>query len=229
MTTKAKDNARKLIKAAKSNPGKEMPRLFWSMQRQQFAVLFAKTINGLTIKHATYVYSDEKNQEQLLERFILSGTEMLAQRGHSYWRSEQITEPMEKLKLQGRLNDNDLRGKQRFLSLGSCGGVKAYTHLNQMFLGHVDILATIGTGLAVINDPYNKSFFEVIAKKPSTITWKDMTQDLAFIFKGGHGRDYLQPGSLPAILHKILDEEKKRAKKNSSRQNRNSNTLDSTG
>ncbi len=229
MTNKAKDNARKLIKAAKSNPGKELPRLFWSMQRQKFAVLFAKNISGLTIKHATYVYSDEKNQEQLLERFILSGTEMLAQRGHSYWRSEQITEPMEKLKLQGRLNDNDLRVKQRFLSLGSCGGVKAYTRLNQMFLGYVDILATIGTGLAVINDPYNKSFFEVIAKKPSTITWKDMTQDLAFIFKGGHGRDYLQPGSLPAILHKMLDEEKKRAKKNSSRQNTNRNTLDSTG
>jgi len=229
MTTKAKDHAQKLIKAAKSNPGKELPRLFWSMQRQQFAVSFTRTINDLTIKHATYVYSDEKNQEQLLEHFILSGTEMLAQRGHSYWRSEQITEPMEKLKLQGRLNDNDLRGKQRFLSLGSCGGVKAYTSLNQMFLGHVDILATIGTGLAVINDPYNKSFFEVIAKKPSTITWKDMSQYLAFIFKGGHGRDYLQPGSLPAILHKILDEEKKRAKKNSSRQNTNSTTLDSTG
>jgi len=229
MTDKAKNDTRKLIMAARSNPGRELPRLFWSMQRQQFAVSFVRTINGVTIKHATYVYSEEKNQEQLLERFILSGTEMLAQRGHSYWRSEQITEPMEKLKQQGRLSDNDLLVKQRFLSLGSCGGVKAYTRLNQMFLGHVDILATIGTGLAVINDPYNKSFFEVIAKKPSTITWKDMAQNLAFIFKGGHGRDYLQPGSLPAILHKILDEEKKRAKKNSSRQNTNSNTPDSTG
>ena len=136
---------------------------------------------------------------------------------------------MENLKLQGRLRDNDLRVKQRFLSLGSCGGVKAYTRLNQMFLGHVDILATIGTGLAVINDPYNKSFFEVIAKKPSTITWKDMALELAFIFKGGHGRDYIQPGSLPAILHKILDREKTRAKKKSSRQNTNSTNLDTTG
>ena len=79
----------------------------------------------------------------------------------------------------------------------------------RIFLGHVDILATIGTGLAVINDPYNKSFFEVVAKNSSSISWKDMSLELAFIFQGGHGRDYLQPGSLPAILHKILDEEKK--------------------
>jgi hypothetical protein len=227
MTDQAKKNARQLIRAAKSGPGKSLPRLFWSMQRGQFAVSFVRTVNGLTIKHAAYVYSDEKNQEQVLERFVLGGTEMLAQRGHSYWRSEQITEPMEKLKQQARLNDDDLRAKQRFLSLGSCGGVKAYTRLNQMFLGHVDILATIGSGLAVINDPYNKNFFEVIAKKPSTITWKDMALELAFIFKGGHGRDYLQPGSLPAILHKILDEEKTRAKADSSRQN--SSIEDSTG
>ena len=115
------------------------------------------------------------------------------------------------------------------LSLGSCGGVKAYTRLNQMFLGHVDILATIGSGLAVINDPYNKTFFEVVAKKPSSITWKDVSRELAFIFKGGHGRDYLQPGSLPAILHKILDEEKNRAKQSSSGHNRVSATRENSG
>lgn len=208
ITEQEKTNARVLINSARSSPGKNLPGLFRSMQQKQFAVSFARTVNGLTIKHAAYVYNDEKSQELLLERFILSDTEMLAQRGHSYWRAEQITDPMEKLQQQGRLNDDHLRAKQRFLSLGSCGGVKAYTRLNEMFLGHVDILATIGTGLAVINDPYNKNFFEVIAKNHSTITWKDMARNLDFIFTGGHGRDYLQPGSLPAILHKILDEEK---------------------
>lgn len=219
MTEQEKKNARELITSTRTNPGKNLSHLFWNMQLKQFAVSFMRTVNGVTIKHATYVYSDEKNQEQLLERFILSDTEMLAQRGHSYWRSEQITEPMENLKEQGRLNNDDLLAKQRFLSLGSCGGVKAYTRLNQMFLGRVDILATIGSGLAVINNPYNKNFFEVIAGKPSTITWKDMAQNLAFIFQGGNGKDYLQPGSLPAILHKILDEEKTRAMKDDSRQN----------
>jgi hypothetical protein len=229
MNEKEKTYAHGLIKAAASNPDKGLPRLFRSMQNQQFAVSFERTVNGVRIDHAAYVYSDEQNQENLLERFVLSGTEMLAQRGHSYWRSEQITDPLEKLKQEGRVNEEDLQAKQRFLSLGSCGGVKAYTRLNQMFLGHVDILATIGSGLAVINDPYNKSFFEVVAKNPSTITWKDMSHDLAFIFQGGHGRDYLQPGSLPAILHKILDKEKTRAKEGSSRQNIVSSIVEPTG
>ena len=119
-----------------------------------------------------------------MERFIQSGAEMFAQRGHSYWRSEQITDPLDKLMQEGRLTDRDLRAKQRFLSLGSCGGVKAYTRLNQMFLGHVDILATIGTGLAIINDPYNKSFFEVIARNPSTISWKDMERAARLYLQG---------------------------------------------
>jgi len=229
LTDHARKKIEQQIKAARANPGKELPRLFRDMEHQQFAVCFERNVNGMTIKHAAYVYSDGRNQEQLLERFVLSGAEMLAQRGHSYWRSEQITEPMEQLMQQGRLQEKDLMAKQRFLSLGSCGGVKAYTRLNQMFLGRVDILATIGTGLAVINDPYNKIFFEVIAKNPSTISWKDLSQDLAFIFKGGHGRDYLQPGSLPAILHKILDEEKMRARNDSSGQNILSSLREPTG
>ncbi|MFZ5799088.1 MAG: hypothetical protein ACYCYR_12165 [Desulfobulbaceae bacterium] len=182
--------------------------LFTSMRRIPFAVSFVRTVNGVTINHAAFVYSGQQNQEQLMARFILGGAEMFAQRGHSYWRSEQITDPLDKLLKAGRLTDAHLQAKQRFLSLGSCGGVKAYTHLNQMFRGHVDILATIGTGLANINDPYNKNFFEVIAGKPSSISWKGLAGELAFIFRSGQGRDYLQPGSLTAIMHKILDEEK---------------------
>jgi hypothetical protein len=146
------------------------------------------------------------------KQFLQGGDEMFAQRGHSYWRSEQITDPLEKLKQERQISDQDLTNKQRFMSLGSCGGVKAYTRLTKMFLGHIDILATIGTGIAIINDPYNRSFFEIVAKNPSSITWKDMTDKSAFIFAGGRGADYLQPGSLTAILHKILDEEKKKNK-----------------
>jgi len=198
-----------VIRQAQTKPTRGLPRLFSSMQRHHYAVSFVRRINGLIINHSTFVYSGERNQEQLMERFILSNTEMFAQRGHSYWRSEQITDPLVNLMKNGKLKEQDLEAKQRFLSLGSCGGVKAYTRLKRLFHGHVDILATIGTGLSVINDPYNKSFFEAVAKNPSSISWKDMAQKLDFIFKGGDGRDYLQPGSLPAILHKILDEEKK--------------------
>jgi hypothetical protein len=76
-----------------------------------------------------------------------------------------------------------------------------------MFLGHVDILATIGTGMALINDPYNLYFFEIVAKNSSNMTWENMAEKTKFIFSQGRGQDYLQPGCLTAILHKILDEE----------------------
>ena len=143
---------------------------------------------------------------EMLRRFIHSRDEMLAQRGHSYWRSEQIIEPLTKLIKENKVTEYQLRDKQRFLSLGSCGGVKVYTTLTRLFAGSVDILATIGTGLALINDPYNKMFFEIIATNPATISWKTVAQQSSSIFQGGRGQDYLQPGSLTAILHKILDE-----------------------
>ncbi len=199
-----------LIQAAGANPGRGLPQLFSAMRTRHFSVAFVKQINGILIRHSVYVYAGEQEQQQLLKRFLQGGDEMFAQRGHSYWRSEQITDPLTKLRQEHQITDKDLTDKQRFLSLGSCGGVKAYTRLTKMFLGHVDILATIGTGMAIINDPYNRNFFEVVAKNPSSITWKDMSEKSAFIFAGGRGADYLQPGSLTAILHKILDEEQKK-------------------
>ena len=183
-----------------------LPTLFQQMRQRHFAVAFIKQVGGITICHTQFVYSDKNNQMEMLRRFIQSKDEMLAQRGHSYWRSEQIVEPMSQLIEEKKITEADLRGKQRFLSLGSCGGVKAYTNLTRLFDGSVDILATIGTGLALINDPYNKSFFEIIAASPSSISWKAVAQQTAFIFQGERGQDYLLPGSLTAILHKILDE-----------------------
>lgn len=199
----------RLITEARKNPEKGLPRLFSAMGRNHFAVALSKQINGLTIRHAQYVYSDEKNQQLLLERFLKGGDEMFAQRGHSYWRSEQITEPLIKSIREQTVTTADIDAKQRFLSLGSCGGVKAYTRLTRLFRGKIDILATIGTGMAIINDPYNKNFFEVIAANPDTISWQTIAEQSAFIFQGGRGQDYLQPGSLTAILHKIIDENKK--------------------
>lgn len=57
----------------------------------------------------------------------------------------------------------------------------------------MDILATIGTGLAMINDPYNKMFFEIIASNSPTITWKNVSQQSSSIFQGERGQDYLLP------------------------------------
>jgi hypothetical protein len=183
-----------------------LAKLFQAMRDRHFAVAFVKQVGSVNIVQTQFVYSDMENQMEMLKRFIHSGDEMLAQRGHSYWRSEQINEPLTKLIEMKQVTEADLRDKQRFLSLGSCGGVKAYTTLTRLFAGSVDILATIGTGLALINDPYNKFFFEIIATSPSSITWKNVAQQSTSIFQGNRGQDYLLPGSLTAILHKILDE-----------------------
>jgi hypothetical protein len=181
--------------------------LFKAMSREPFSAAFVKKVNGLTIRHSVHVYRDEKSQQRIMLRFLQSGDEMFAQRGHSYWRTEQLIDPIVKLKESGQISDQELTAREHFLSLGSCGGVKVYTKLTRMFLGHVDILATIGTGMAMINDPYNLHFFEIVAKNPSSMTWEDMAHKTAFIFSKGRGQDYLQPGCLTAILHKILDED----------------------
>lgn len=183
-----------------------LPSLFQAMRDRNFSVAFVKKVNGVTVVHTQFIYTDKDHQMEMLNRFIHSNDEMLAQRGHSYWRSEQIVEPLTQLIEDKKVTESDLRGKQRFLSLGSCGGTKAYTNLTRLFSSSVDILATIGTGLALINDPYNMRFFEIVATNPSTISWKTVAQQSSSIFQNGRGQDYLQPGSLTAILHKILDE-----------------------
>lgn len=181
--------------------------LFKAMSTEPFSAAFVKKVNGLTIRHSVHVYRNEESQQRIMLRFLQSGDEMFAQRGHSYWRTEQLIDPILKLRESKQISDQELTAREHFLSLGSCGGVKVYTKLNRMFLGHVDILATIGTGMAMINDPYNLYFFEIVAKNPSSMTWEDMAKKTAFIFSKGRGQDYLQPGCLTAILHKILDED----------------------
>ena len=183
--------------------------LFEAMRKEPFSAAFVKKVNGITIHHSVHVYKDKEMQQQIILRFLKGNDEMFAQRGHSYWRSEQIIDPILQLQESEQITQQDLMARQRFLSLGSCGGVKVYTKLTRMFHGHIDLLATIGTGVAVINDPYNLHFFEIISKHSSSMTWDDMTQRTAFIFSGGRGQDYLQPGGLTAILHKILYEEEK--------------------
>ncbi len=200
--------SKRAVQRAHSSKG--IAALFDTMRRSPFAAVFVKKVNGITIGHSVYVYANEADQQLLMKRFLQGDDEMFAQRGHSYWRSEQITDPLEKLKENKQITTHDFTKRQRFLSLGSCGGVKAYTKLTRMFLGHIDILATIGTGMAMINDPYNRNFFETVAKSPSDITWEDMAAKSSFIFAKGRGQDYLQPGCLTAILHKILDEEQKK-------------------
>ncbi len=145
-------------------------------------------------------------QQELLQQFLQGDHEMFAQRGHSYWRSEQLITPIAELVKKGMVTEEDLGRKQRFMSLGSCGGIRAYSELAALFNNKVDILATVGTGKAVVNNPYNQFLFEAVAASDTLLSWDDVADKSAKIFSRGLGEDYLQPGSLPAILHKIMDE-----------------------
>lgn len=181
-----------------------LPELFRLMETENISAAFSRTLNHITIRHTLSVYANPEDQQKKLLHFVTSGHEMLIQRGHSYWRKEQITDPIITLIKRNKLTKPMLKDKQRFLSIGSCGGVKVYSHLNQLFEGSVDILATIGTGLTEINTPYNTFLFEFIATHSKADTWNKVIRASASFFQSGRGQDYLQPGSLPAILHKMF-------------------------
>ena len=168
-------------------------------------VEYHKTVNGIELSHAVTVYHDRATQRRLLKQFLTSGMEMFAQRGHSYWREEQLLEPMRELLNTGEIGRETIPDINRFLSIGSCGGIRIYSELNRLFDNTIDIFATVGTGKAVVNDPYNQRLFEIIAASPNHLSWDEVSVQLNPIFADGRGSDYLQPGSLPAILHKMMD------------------------
>jgi hypothetical protein len=193
------------LAAAVGNRGDGLARILQLSAAQPLVIDWTRTVNGLRLSHSLAVYQGKTAQQQLLGQFLKSGGEMFAQRGHSYWRREQLIDPLRDLLAAGSITPVDLRAKQRFLSIGSCGGIRAYSELNRMFGNNVDILATIGTGKTSINNPYNQQFLEIIARHPADLTWEEVAGKSAEIFRRNLGEDYLQPGSLPAILHKIMD------------------------
>ena len=168
-------------------------------------VEYYKTVNGIELTHAVAVYHNRATQQRLLHEFLTSGMEMFAQRGHSYWREEQLLEPMRALLNSGAINRETIPDIHRFLSIGSCGGIRIYSELNRLFDNTIDIFATVGTGKAIVNDPYNQRLFEIVAGSSNLLSWDDVATRLNPIFADGRGSDYLQPGSLPAILHKMMD------------------------
>ena len=172
---------------------------------QPLVIDWTRTVSGIEIAHSVFVYQGKATQQQLLALFLKGGSEMFAQRGHSYWRREQLIDPLKELLAKGTVTAADLRAKQRFLSIGSCGGIRAYSELNRIFHNNVDILATIGTGKTTVNNPYNQQFFEIIARNGGKLSWEELARQSAGIFYANRAEDYLQPGSLPAILHKIMD------------------------
>ncbi|MBW6521284.1 MAG: hypothetical protein K0A99_09795 [Desulfoarculaceae bacterium] len=194
------------LKALFGSPSQNLGQILQLQTRYPLVVDWVKHMNGIEISHSVVVYHDVSHQQELLRQFLKGGHEMFAQRGHSYWRKEQLLDPLQALLKSGAVVKEDLVSKQRFMSLGSCGGIRVYSELATFFHNKVDILATVGTGRASINDPYNQLLFELVASRSDNLTWQQVSDQAAKIFKHGMGEEYLQPGSLPAILHKIMDQ-----------------------
>jgi hypothetical protein len=166
---------------------------------------YHKTVNNIELSHSVAVYQNEADQQRLLKQYLESGMEMFAQRGHSYWREEQLLKPMRQLLESEEISHASIPDINRFMSIGSCGGIRIYSELNRLFNNSVDIFATVGTGKAVVNDPYNQRLFEVIAASGDELSWEEVARRLNPILSDERDSDYLQPGSLPAILHKMMD------------------------
>ncbi len=194
------------LKGLLGAPSQNLGQIHALQSRYPIVVDWIKQVGGIEVSHSVEVYHNAALQQELLRQFLTGGHEMFAQRGHSYWRKEQLLDPLQELMKTKAISDADLVGKQRFLSLGSCGGIRAYSELATFFHNKVDILATVGTGKAIINDPYNQLLFELVASRSNGLSWEDVSDQTAIIFKHGMGEEYLQPGSLPAILHKIMDQ-----------------------
>ncbi len=178
-------------------------KIFLLMQKENVCITYSKKINNILIQHTLSIYSSPNNQYQNLYHFLTTGEEMLSQRGHSYWREQQIMSPLKELAKKGLLTRKD--NQHFFISIGSCGGIQDYSELYTSLNGSVDIFATAGTGFTSVNNTYNTTLFELIAKSSGPLSWNDVEKAFAPILNNAH--DYVQPGSLTSILHKIYMEE----------------------
>ncbi|WP_457575443.1 hypothetical protein, partial [Desulfomarina sp.] len=194
----------RILNIAKKTPGTVLNQLFHLALKNPIVLSWQKRLAGTEIRHDVFFYQGKLLQRIILKQFLENLSEMFVQRGHSYWRYEQLFEPFETLLKRGDITKDTLLAKKRFLSIGSCGGIRIYRKLNNLFYNEVDILATVGTGKAAINNPYSLALFEIVAQNGPETSWEDISRETAPVFQKNRGEEYLQPGSLPAILHKML-------------------------
>jgi hypothetical protein len=183
--------------------------LYPMLQISPLIVEWVKTVNAIECSHAVGFYQGEKRQATLLKRFFSHGYEMYAQRGHSYWRDEHLFDPLAALYEEGELSFTDMPAPRRFVSVGSCGGIRAYQELNSLFANRVDIFATVGIGRAAINNLFNRRLFEIVALADNTNDWREVAEDPTLLVPGATRDEYLMPGSLPAILYHMAAADEK--------------------
>jgi len=180
--------------------------LFRLAAKTPVVVRWVKQIGGVELNHFVYVYQGKSAQERLLKTFLNKGHELFAQRGHSYWRGQQLLQPLERLIERHEIPPELLTDRPRFISIGSCGGIRVFRELTSIFGDRLDLLATVGTGTSTINTPYNTRLLEIIAEHQNQqppLTWQDIARRTDNIFTTAAGGEYIRPGSLPAILYKM--------------------------
>lgn len=170
------------------------------------AVDFVRDRKGVKLVQTVSLNLGEERQQQVLRWYLSGGIEILSQRGHSYWRGSQILAPMEEIRQANRLPVPDA-APRRFISLGSCGSMKAYWQTVRLFDGSADVLATVGVGASRVNDLFTIQLAEFAAAHPAS-TWNDAREKLAPVFDRWHGRGYIAPGNLPYYLGRTLSRTK---------------------
>ena len=180
--------------------------LFSFLSNTPVAIDLVKTVNSLEITHSICIYQNNDTQKKLLEEFINGDHEMFIHRGHSYWLDNHLLIPLREIVQTEKVSRERMAGKQRFFSIGSCGAINNYSELTRIFCNKIDLLGSLGSGKTRVNNLYNLFLFETVAAGPIDISWKEVDRRSSFVFKGDGRSSYLSPGSLPAILYKIIGE-----------------------
>jgi hypothetical protein len=180
--------------------------LFSFLANNAVAIDLVKSVNSLEIIHSICIYRDNDTQKKLLVEFINGDHEMFIHRGHSYWLDNHLLIPLREIVQTGKVSRERMAAKQRFFSIGSCGAINNYSELTRIFCNKIDLLGSMGSGKTRVNNLYNLFLFEAVAAGPVDMSWKEVDRRSSFVFKGDGGSSYLSPGSLPAILYKIIGE-----------------------
>jgi len=204
------DNLKKtlatLLNDLKGKKSGSLEYLFSFLTNNAVAIDFVKSINSMGIIHSICIYRNNDIQTKLLVEFINGDHEMFIHRGHSYWLDNHLLIPLREIVQTEKVSRARMAAKQRFFSIGSCGAINNYSELTRIFCNKIDLLGSLGSGKTRVNNLYNLFLFETVAAGPVDMSWKEVDRRSSFVFKGDGGSSYLSPGSLPAILYKIIGE-----------------------
>lgn len=195
------------IKNPSRRPGDTCNRLFRFSGKRPIVVDWGKMVHGIKLVQTMSVSRSIRQQEHLLSSYFEDNYEVLAQRGHSYWRRSQLIAPLAKLK---KKKDKKLerffaeRSSQHLISLGSCGGIRLYNEIHGLLPGMVTLMGTTGTGRMKINNAVNQFLPELAASTQNNNSWPEILNSpkMKSIFETYRTDDYIFPGTLVDLLYR---------------------------